>query len=66
MSALRTVATWLLIIGGLGWGIEGLTDRDIFAMIAGNNHPIEIAIDILIGLSALVGAYGAITKKQQV
>jgi uncharacterized membrane protein YuzA (DUF378 family) len=63
MSTVKTIAMWLLIIGGLAWGVEGLTDRDVFEMIAGKNHPIEIVIDLLIGLSALVIGYGAITKK---
>lgn len=63
MSIVKTIAIWLLIIGGLAWGVEGLADRDVFEMIAGNNHPIEIAIDLLIGLSALVIGYDAINKK---
>jgi uncharacterized membrane protein YuzA (DUF378 family) len=63
MSTVKTITMWLLIIGGLAWGVEGLTDRDVFEMIAGKNNPIEIAIDLLIGLSALLIGYDTITKK---
>jgi uncharacterized membrane protein YuzA (DUF378 family) len=63
MSTVKTIALWLLIIGGLAWGVEGLFDRDVFAMIAGNNHPIEIVIDLLVAVSALVIGYDAVTRR---
>lgn len=63
MNVARTIAIWLLIIGGLAWGFEGLADRDVFEMIAGKNHAIEIVIDLLIGLSALIVGYDTIAKK---
>ena len=63
MNTVKTIAMWLLIIGGLAWGVEGLSDRDVFEMIAGKNHPIEIVIDLLIALSALVVAYDTISRK---
>jgi uncharacterized membrane protein YuzA (DUF378 family) len=63
MNTVKTIAMWLLIIGGLAWGVEGLSDRDVFEMIAGKNHAIEIVIDLLIGLSALVVGYDTISKR---
>lgn len=63
MNTVKTIAMWLLIIGGLAWGVEGLFDRDVFEMIAGKNHAIEIVIDLLIGLSALVVGYDMISRR---
>jgi uncharacterized membrane protein YuzA (DUF378 family) len=63
MNAVRTIAQWLLIIGGLAWGYEGLADRDVFEMIAGKNHPIEVVIDVLVGLSALLVGFEMISKR---
>ncbi len=40
-----------------------VTGPDVFEMIAGKNHPIEIVIDLLIALSALVVAYDMISRK---
>jgi uncharacterized membrane protein YuzA (DUF378 family) len=63
MHTVKTIAMWLLIIGGLAWGYEGLADRDVFEIIAGKNHPVEVVIDLLIGLSALLIGYDMIAKK---
>jgi uncharacterized membrane protein YuzA (DUF378 family) len=63
MSTVKTIAMWLLIIGGLAWGVEGLFDRDVFEMIAGKNHWIEIVCDLLVGLSALVVGYDMISRR---
>lgn len=63
MSTVKTVAGWLVILGGLAWGIEGLTDRDIFEMIAGKNNIIEVVIDVLIGLSALLVGFDRVSRK---
>jgi uncharacterized membrane protein YuzA (DUF378 family) len=63
MNMVKTIAMWLLVVGGLAWGFEGLADRDVFEIISGKNHPIEIVIDLLIGLSALLIGYDLITKK---
>jgi uncharacterized membrane protein YuzA (DUF378 family) len=63
MSTIKTIAMWLLIIGGLAWGVEGLWDRDVFEMIAGKNHWIEIVCDELIAVSALIIGYDRITSQ---
>jgi uncharacterized membrane protein YuzA (DUF378 family) len=63
MNMVKTIAMWLLVVGGLAWGFEGLADRDVFEMIAGKNHLVEVVIDLLIGLSALVVGYDMIAKR---
>lgn len=64
MKAVKMVSIWLLIIGGLAWGFEGLTDKDVFEMIAGKYGMLENVIDVLIGLSALFVGYKVITSKE--
>lgn len=57
-----TGADWvplvLLIIGGLNWGLVGLMNIDVVAMIFGDGPGARI-IYLLVGLSALYGIYMA-------
>jgi uncharacterized membrane protein YuzA (DUF378 family) len=65
MKTIVKVSMWLLVIGGLAWGLEGLAEINIFDVLILPISPVlENAVDILIGLAALVGAYALITHKQ--
>ena len=48
------IAWWLLIIGGLNWGLYGLTKKDVFGYLGmGMDHSAAKVVYILVGLSAL-------------
>jgi len=60
-------AHWLLVIGGLNWGLVGIgmligSDLNVVNMIFGGGL-IEAIIYILVGLSAIVGIFGCYCKK---
>ncbi|MGV8176231.1 MAG: DUF378 domain-containing protein [Candidatus Bilamarchaeaceae archaeon] len=62
MDTLMKVAMWLLVIGGLAWGLEGLTEINIFDMVfLGFGHVVETLVDVALGLSALYVAFGLAT-----
>ena len=48
------IAWWLLIIGGLNWGLFGLFKKDLFGFLGmGMNSSLAKFVYILVGLSAL-------------
>lgn len=47
-----TIALVLLIIGGLNWGLVGLADKDLVAMLFGTGVLAQI-VYVLVGLSAI-------------
>ncbi len=53
MSTLKIIAIWLLIIGGLNWGLVGLLDLDLVAMIFGEMTLLARIVYILVGVSAV-------------
>lgn len=58
MKALHMIAWWLLIIGGLNWGLVGIGafaggNWNVINLIFGAWPPLEGIIYILVGLSAL-------------
>lgn len=57
MKALEWIPMLLLIIGGINWGLVGLFDVDLVAMIFGEGSGISRVIYALVGLSALYSLY---------
>jgi uncharacterized protein len=53
MKAANLTTLVLIIIGGLNWGVFGLTHVDLIASLFGPDTAIVRAIYILIGLAAL-------------
>jgi uncharacterized protein len=58
MKQLDNVATLLLVVGGLNWGLVGLANFDLVAAITGagdfgNKNAIGAIIYTLVGLSAV-------------
>ena len=51
---LHSLAFWLLVIGGLNWGLVGAFDLDVVNMIFGAWDWLEMLIQILIGLSGIL------------
>ena len=58
MNALKMLAIWLLIIGGLNWLLIGLggfagSDWNVVHMILGSMPHVEWIVYILVGLAAV-------------
>ena len=61
MRQLDTIATILLIIGGLNWGLVGLANFDLVAAITGagdfgSKNALGVVVYALVGLAALYQA----------
>ncbi|MBU0573947.1 MAG: DUF378 domain-containing protein [Candidatus Margulisbacteria bacterium] len=64
MKVLAKISIWLLVLGGLAWGLEGIAEINIFDVLILPVSPIlENIVDVIIGIAALVVAYDTITKK---
>lgn len=63
MKVIKMIAIWLLIIGGLNWGLQGLTGKDAVVMLLGTSA-IGNGIKVLIGLAALLVGFKALTSKE--
>jgi uncharacterized protein len=53
MKSLDVTAAVLLVIGGLNWGVVGLTGSDLVGALFGNLSPISRAVYVLVGLAGL-------------
>ena len=53
MKALNILTLVLVIVGGLNWGLVGLLDFDLVAMIFGAGSILSRIVYTLVGLSAL-------------
>jgi uncharacterized membrane protein YuzA (DUF378 family) len=64
MKVLMRVSLWLLVIAGLAWGLEGLTEINLFDVVfLPVSHLLENGVEVLIGLAALLVGYDLLTKK---
>ena len=53
MRILNVITLILLIVGGLNWGLVGLSDFDLVAALFGEMSALSRAVYVLVGLSAL-------------
>jgi uncharacterized membrane protein YuzA (DUF378 family) len=56
MKKLDVIAAVLLVIGGINWGVVGLTGSDIVGSLLGNLSPASRLVYLLVGLAALYQA----------
>jgi uncharacterized protein len=56
MKRLDVTAAVLLVIGGINWGVVGLTGSDIVGTLLGNLSPASRAVYLLVGIAALYQA----------
>jgi len=56
MRKLDVAAAVLLVVGGINWGVVGVTGSDIVGTIFGDLSPLSRAIYTLVGISALYQA----------
>lgn len=57
------IAWILLIIGGLNWGLYGLVNLDLVAMLLGSIPILATIVYALVGLSAVYMIYSLLIKK---
>lgn len=58
MYYLSKLALWLVIIGGLNWGLVGAFDFNLVSLIFGDMSILARIVYILVGLSAVWLIYG--------
>lgn len=56
-NAIDWVATILLIIGGLNWGLVGLFDWNLVAELFGEASVVADIVYVIVGIAALWGIY---------
>lgn len=56
-ATIAWIAFWLLVIGGLNWGLVGLFQFDLVAAIFGDMSAVSRVIYTLVGLAALYCAF---------
>jgi len=59
---METIAHWLLIIGGINWGLIGLINFNLVNVILGSIAWLEKLVYILVGLSALMALMKMLKK----
>ena len=64
MKAIRWIATLLMVIGAINWGLVGIWDFDLVNAIFGSVSWLETTIYVLVGLSGLWGISLLFGKKQ--
>ena len=61
---MKKLAMWLLVIGGLNWGLVGLFGFDLVASIFGDMSTISRIVYSLVGVSALFVGLSAMGKSE--
>ena len=56
MKKLDVAAAVLLVVGGINWGVVGVTGADLVGTLFGNLSPVSRTVYILVGLAALYQA----------
>jgi uncharacterized membrane protein YuzA (DUF378 family) len=51
------IAFWLLVVGGLNWGLVGVFDFDLVGAILGRMSPASRVVYALVGLAAIYCAF---------
>lgn len=61
MKEYKPVLIWILIVGGLLWGYEGVTGTNLLVSVVGMS--IANIVEIIVGIVALLLAYIKLTMK---
>ena len=61
---LSLLATILLIIGGLNWGLVGLLNLDIVALIFGSMSLLSRVVYVVIGIAAIYSLFDLFKNKE--
>lgn len=63
MKEYKPIIVWVLIVGGLLWGYEGVTGTNLLADILGVS--VASIVEIVVGVAALLLAYMKLTAKKK-
>ena len=63
MKSLTVLTLFLLVVGGLNWGLVGLFQFDLVAALFGEASALSNIVYILVGLSAVYVAAVALPKE---
>lgn len=64
LKKFETLAGWLLVLGGITLGLQGLIDFDLLGSLLGMGSVLERVVDIAIGVSALMMGYKMVGVKK--
>ena len=53
MRIINQITLFLVIVGGINWGLVGLAEFDLVAALFGEMSPLSRIVYLLVGLSAL-------------
>lgn len=53
MRIINQITLFLVIVGGINWGLVGLAEFDLVAVLFGVMSPLSRIVYLLVGLSAL-------------
>ncbi len=59
-KSLTMLSKWVLIVGGLSRGLQGLTNTDVVSSVFGS---LGMVVNLVIGVAALYLAFVLLTKK---
>lgn len=63
MKSLKMLSYWLLIIGGVNWGLVGLFNYNLVMGLFGTWPMVERLVYVLVGLSAVYMLFAGKGKK---
>jgi uncharacterized membrane protein YuzA (DUF378 family) len=64
MKELGTLAGWLLVLGGISLGLDGLMRWELLDSVLGDGSMLDRLVDIAIGASALYMAMNMLGMKR--
>lgn len=64
LKKFETLAGWLLVVGGVTLGLEGLVNYNLLNALLGASSTITRVVEIAIGVSAVMMAYKMIGVKK--
>ncbi|MDP3975272.1 MAG: DUF378 domain-containing protein [Candidatus Jorgensenbacteria bacterium] len=63
MKSVSFIATLLMVIGAINWGLVGLFDWNLVGAIFGSWPAVEMIVYVLVGLSGIWGISLLVPKK---
>lgn len=61
MKEYKPVMVWVLVVGGLLWGYEGVTGTNLLVSVLGSAASV---VEVIVGVVALLVAYLKLTAKK--
>lgn len=64
LKRFETIAGWLLVLGGVTMGLQGLMNFDLLGTLLGSGSTIENVVEIAVGVAAVMMAYKMVGMKK--